>query len=550
MKTDKTFRNIAAFALIALLSASCRNGAEGLTATLTLDNVPLLALKESNETGILQTCNPGESPVGVKGLSIRLSATGDLSDVESVTLCREGKELATVKVSGKGGRGRFTCRDSFTIAPGSAGMSVHFRMKDEVNLANRISVRGLELRTELGTVSADCSRVPILRTGVALRQAGQDGVNNCRIPGLVTTTRGTLLAMYDARRDADRDLQGDIDICYNRSTDGGRSWSGMMTALDMGEYGGLPQKYNGVSDGSMTVDMNTGEIYVTGCWMHGVLDEKTGEFIEGLTEESTEWNHQWRSHGSQSGYDPKRSSQYLIAKSTDDGLSWTEPQNITRQVKPESFWLMAPAPGAGITLEDGTVLIPSEGRDENGTQFSTVIWSRDGGMSWTAGTPACTNTNECMTVQLSDGSIMLNARERSNRGKTEGNGRMIVTTADLGKTWERHPTSQNALIEPACQASLLKHVYTAPDGTRTPLLLFFNPSSTSERNNFTLKCSIDDGMSWPEELWIQFDCKSGNGYSCMSSIDNDTIGILYEGSGANLVFQQFKVTEIIDLLNK
>ena len=538
--------------LVTLIAAAtcCTRSANGLKASINLDNVPLLALKESNDVGHIELSNACESSVTVTVLTLRLSATESLSDVQSVTLAENGKNLAVIPVSKGTGNCRFSEKTAFTIKPGASELTLAFKMKDEISLTNKISVEGLEMKTSDGIITVDCTGTPALRTGVALRQAGQDGVNNCRIPGLVTTTRGTLLAMYDARRDADRDLQGDIDICYNRSTDGGRTWSKMMTALDMGEYGGLPQKYNGVSDGSMTVDVNTGDIYVTGCWMHGVLDEKTGKFIEGLGPESTEWNHQWRSHGSQPGYDVTQSSQYLIARSTDDGLTWSEPENITRQVKPEHYWLMAPAPGAGITLEDGTLLIPSEGRDEKGTQFSTLIWSRDRGKTWTAGTPAYTNTNECMAVQLSDGSIMLNARERSNRGKVEGNGRMIATTSDLGKTWTRHPTSQSALIESACQASLLKHIYTDPSGKETALILFFNPSSISKRDNFTLKCSIDDGMTWPESLWIQFDCNGGNGYSCMSTIDNDTIGILYEGSGANLVFQQFKITELINLINK
>jgi len=537
-------------ALLLSSAVSCQKTIEGVTATMTLDNVPLLSLKESNAVGCVRLTNDTGLSYTVTGISLTLNASESLSDIVSATLAKGGENLAVIPVPSGTGKSKIKREASFVVAPGESEIALSFKMNDKLSLTNRISVEALEFQTSNGTVSVDCSSTPIFRTGVALRQYGQDGVNNCRIPGLVTTTKGTLLAMYDARRDANRDLQGDIDICYNRSTDGGVTWSEMMIAIDMGEYGGLPQKYNGVSDGSMTVDVNTGEIYVTGCWMHGILDEKNGKFVEGLTQESTVWNHQWRSFGSQPGYDVKQSSQYLVAKSTDDGLSWTEPMNITRQVKPESYWLMVPAPGAGITLDDGTVLIPSEGRDETGNQFSTIIYTRDGGKTWTAGTPAYTNANECMAVQLSDGSIMLNARERSNRGKTEGNGRIIATTSDMGKTWTRHPTSQCALIEPACQGSLLKHVYTDPKGNATTLILFFNPSSTTTRDNFTLKCSIDDGMTWPEEYWIQFDCNNGCGYSCMSTIDNDTIGILYEGSGANMVFQQFKVTELINLINK
>lgn len=115
-----------------------------------------------------------------------------------------------------------------------------------------------------------------------------------RIPGLTTSKKGTLLAIYDARRDNSRDLQGNIDICLNRSLDGGQTWEPLQTVLDMKEWGGLPEKYNGVSDADILVDEKTGDIYVAGLWMHGVLDGNTGKWVQGLTQDSTRWIHQWR----------------------------------------------------------------------------------------------------------------------------------------------------------------------------------------------------------------------------------------------------------------
>ena len=383
-----------------------------------------------------------------------------------------------------------------------------------------------------------------LRIGVALRQPGQDGVHTSRIPGLVTSTKGTLLALYDARNERDDDLQGDIDIAINRSEDGGRTWQPMQTVLDMKEWGGLPQKYNGVSDGCILSDDFTGDLYVIGLWMHGVLDPKTGKWIENLTDTSTVWNHQWRAHGSQPGYGVKQSSQFLISKSTDDGLTWSEPRNITRQVKKEKWWLLAPGPGRGITMEDGTLVFPVEGRNEDGLQFSTIMWSKDKGENWTVGEPAYYNTNECQVVELSDHSLMLNMRERSNRGRQEGNGRAIAVTADLGKTWTEHPTSRRALIEPACQASLLRHDYIE-DGEERHVLLFANPNSKERRNNITIKVSFDDGQTWPEEYWMLLDEGRGAGYSCMTSIDEHTIGIFYEGSQVDIQFQAIPLKELL-----
>ena len=149
-----------------------------------------------------------------------------------------------------------------------------------------------------------------------------------------------------------------------------------------------------MSDGCILSDDFTGDLYVIGLWMHGVLDPKTGKWIENLTDTSTVWNHQWRAHGSQPGYDVKQSSQFLISKSTDDGLTWSEPRNITRQVKKEKWWLLAPGPGRGITMEDGTLVFPVEGRNEDGLQFSTIMWSKDKGENWTvANRPTTIPTN-------------------------------------------------------------------------------------------------------------------------------------------------------------
>ena len=135
---------------------------------------------------------------------------------------------------------------------------------------------------------------------MALRQKGQDGIISSRIPGLTTSNNGTLLAIFDARYDSTRDLQGNMDIALHRSFDKGLTWQPIQTVLDMGEWGGLPQKFNGVSDACILVDRNTNDIYVAGLWMHGALDDN-GKWIEGLNENSTYWIHQWHKKGSQPG---------------------------------------------------------------------------------------------------------------------------------------------------------------------------------------------------------------------------------------------------------
>ena len=276
--------------------------------------------------------------------------------------------------------------------------------------------------------------------------------------------------------------------------------------------------------------------------MHGLLDAETGKWVEGLTADSTRWLHQWRAKGSQPGFGAKETSQFLITKSSDDGLTWSEPINITSAKKKE-WWLFAPAPGQGITMTDGTLVFPTQGRDEKGTPFSNITWSKDGGKTWKTSNPATKNTTECAVVELQDGSLMLNMRDNRNRGNEEVNGRSVFVTSDLGETWKEHPTSRKALIEPTCMASLHTHRYME-DGVEKSLLLFVNPASTSKRNNITLKVSYDGGNTWPEEKQILLDEYSGRGYSCITSVNDSTLGILYESSQADMVFQTVSLKEI------
>ena len=236
----------------------------------------------------------------------------------------------------------------------------------------------------------------------------------------------------------------------------------------------------------------------------------------------------------------------MIAKSSDDGLTWSFPHNITADTKRPEWWLFAPAPGQGITLTDGTLVFPTQGRDSQGHPFSNITYSTDHGKSWTTSTAAYGNVTECNAVQLDNGDVMLNMRDNRNRGKLRPNGRRICTTSDLGQTWTEHPTSHKVLTEPTCMAALHKHEYTFADGHRTNILLFSNPNHHKFRQDMTLKASFDNGMTWPEANWIMFDQTRGAGYSSLTSVDNRTIGILYESGLADLVFLQFDIDEILN----
>ncbi len=360
------------------------------------------------------------------------------------------------------------------------------------------------------------------RSYIVIHGRGDHNCHTFRIPGIAKTNEGTLLAVYDMRYNSRRDLQEHIDIGLSRSTDGGKTWEAPRPIMDMGTYGGLPEDQNGCSDPNILVDTVTGEIIVTACWTHG----KPG-------------THQWRDKGSEPGLEITKSTQFMAVRSNDDGKTWSEPENWTTALKDPSWYLFAPAPGNGITLRDGTLVIPTQGRDATGLPFSNLMWSKDRGHTWTLGTAARSDTTECAVAELSDGTLMLNMRDNRNRGnKTESNGRAVSVTSDLGNTWEVHPTDHGALPEPVCMASLISH--RLPSGQT--VLFFSNPNSVEKRQRMTVRISFDDGRTWPQDKQILLD-ERGGAYSSLVMVDDETLGILYESSRADLIFQTIKLSE-------
>jgi sialidase-1 len=593
MLRDQIFRSGSGWsgvylAMAILVLSSCAGPENPVEITMKQWQVPVLKYRQNNPVLQIKLNISAESPSQkVTEFSFTTKGTDDLSDISAVRVFYMGKDSLWIKYekpAEKAGNivdpvyaddfgpahyvnpdfkddfnpkqfgndmpaaSKIVIKGEQELEPGDNYFWLMYELTNEADLHNEVDGACINIRFADGSViKPDYRNTVVQRIGVAVRQHLDENVHTYRVPGLATTNKGTLLAIYDARRDRwpgtfNTDLQGNIDIGVSRSTDGGNTWEPMRIALDMGEWGGLPEKYNGVSDACILVDEHSDNIFVAGLWMHGVLDEE-GRWIEGLTEESDDWEHQWRRKGSQPGLGVKQTSQFMIAKSTDDGKTWGKAANLTGMCKKEEWWLWAPAPGRGITLNDGTLVFPTQGKDENGKAFSNITFSRNGGANWVTSNHAYSATNECAVIQLSDGSIMLNMRYRNpEAGKSS---RAVAVTNDLGETWSEHPTSRTALPEPVCMGSLHKHVYTM-DGEEKSILLFSNPNiDKSPRRKTTIKVSFDDGMTWPEKYWMLLDEGYNRGYSCLTSIDENTIGIIYEGSTADMTFESIPLDELI-----
>jgi sialidase-1 len=462
-------------------------------------------------------------------INFSLDGTDDLNDIDVIQLFATGHQEAFSPAAPIGEAvppaQKLTLPVDRPLAEGRNVFWLSCRLKDSAALEHHVSATCLSVATSMGSVAPrDDVANARQRIGFALRRPQDDGVHTYRIPALTTSSKGTLLAVYDMRRRAGRDLQEDIDIGLSRSTDGGRSWESPRVIMDMGAYGGLPQEQNGCSDPGIIVDQQTGEIFCFAVWMNG----KPG-------------HHQWVDNGSEPGFEIGKSAQFMMVRSTDDGLSWSSPENLTRQLKQESWWLLAPSPQAGICLSDGTLVMPVQGRTgrDSLATFATIMISRDHGRSWTVGKPGYSGGNECQAALRGDGSIMLNIRNDHERF------RAIVVTKDLGRSWEPHSTSRNALIEPNCNGSLLRFDYER-EGRRLHVLLFANPHSQQGRTHHTVQVSFDDGLTWPDSHQWLLDAGRGAGYPSLTRVDQDHVGIVYEGSQAHLVFEKLPIIDLLE----
>lgn len=358
-----------------------------------------------------------------------------------------------------------------------------------------------------------------------------------RIPGLTRTMRGTMVAVFDNRYHHNGDLPADIDVGVSTSRDGGQTWSPVVTCIAARD---LPGIGNGVGDPAILIDERTNRI-----WVAALAAPKSGHPI-------------WASYPGT--IDPAKCGQFILAYSDDEGKTWSEPINITKEVKrlgdpdTKNWGLLFNGPGNGICMRDGTLVFPGQiwdEKDENGQKRSghrqgVLVYSKDRGKTWTSSKAMPFGASESTVAELSDGSLMLNTREGI------GGLRMVGVTKDLGETWTKHPSvssSRGRLRNPFCQAILI-NIFNSKRKGRSMyqlgvdaehLLIFSNPNAGS-RCMMTLKYSKDDGNTWNDGLL--YDQRGCMGYSAIYPVDGRTLGVFYEGQHGYQYYLRIPFTEI------
>ncbi|MGK2863415.1 MAG: exo-alpha-sialidase [Chitinophagaceae bacterium] len=400
------------------------------------------------------------------------------------------------------------------LKPGIHFIWVSAVLKTDASINNKISVKAVKLVNESSKILLikESNSLKELRTGVAIRKAGDESVNTYRIPGIITTDKGTLIAVYDIRYNNAKDLPENIDVGMSRSKDAGATWEPMKVIMDMG----APHENNGIGDPAILFDPVTKKIWVAALWSKGNRSIA----------------------GSLPGLSPDTTGQFVLVSSDDDGISWTAPYSVTPQVKNPAWHLFFNGPGSGIAMQDGKLVFAAQYWDDKKMPWSTIIYSEDKGSSWKGRLSGPkSNTTESQVVETTPGTLMLNMRD--NRGGF----RSVATTKNMGTAWTEHSTSYNALPDPVCMGSIIK-AKVKVKGVMKDVLFFSNPNTSSGRYNITIKASLDLGETWVPANQLLIDERPCYGYSSLTKVDDNTIGILYEGT-KDLYFVKVPVNEII-----
>lgn len=344
-----------------------------------------------------------------------------------------------------------------------------------------------------------------------LFESGSDGYHTFRIPAIISTAEGSILAFAEGRKNGSSDT-GDIDLVMKKSSDGGKTWSKLKVLWDDGD--------NVCGNPAPVVDRSSGTIFLLSTWNLG--EDHESEIIR------------------QTSKDTRR---IFILESRDEGNSWSQPREITSSVKQEDWTWYATGPCHGIQVSTGKfkdrLIIPCDHIEaETRKYFSHIIYSDDRGKSWHIGgsTPQ-DKVNECSIAELPDGALMLNMRNYDRKEKS----RKVSLSEDGGLTWGDIYPDRN-LIEPICQASLLRYSYQESGKSR---MLFSNPANKEKRLNMTLKISYDEGKTWEKSL-VLFSGPSA--YSDLVKLPDGSIGCLFEAGNENpyegIVFQVIDLNEV------
>lgn len=335
-------------------------------------------------------------------------------------------------------------------------------------------------------------------------KSGDKGYHTYRIPAIVASKKGTLLAFAEGRVNHSGD-HGNLDIVLKRSTDGGKTWSDLILVQDDGN--------NQCGNPAPVVDLRNGRIIL----LSNGSDKSEGAVMKG--------------EGTRECY---------VQYSDDDGLTWSPRRNISEQVRPEGWRWYAMGPCSGTQIREGKhkgrLVVAANHSEKEGTYRSHSLYSDDGGRTWKVGAVAGPGSNESQIAEVAPNLLVQNMRMQTH-GKGQ---RAIRTSNDGGQTWKdlRH---EPQLPCPRCQGSVIRDYYNG-----TGHLFFSNPAASPlARKEMTIRASVDGGKTWPLKKVVY---QGPSGYSNLVMLGKKRVGILFEAGlkdlAEGIAFESYALDEI------
>jgi sialidase-1 len=329
-----------------------------------------------------------------------------------------------------------------------------------------------------------------------------DGFRLYRIPGIVVTAKGSVLAYCEARKFTVAD-RGEIEIHLRRSTDGGRTWS---PAQQVAHRGPRLSRNPHMPEHKQKKDMG------------GPNEQTVNNPVAIAARDGT--------------VHLLYCVEYMRAfhiRSNDDGVTWSAPVEITSafdQYRSELDWqVIATGPGHAVQLQSGRLAAPfwmtTYEREPRLRRAVGIVFSDDGGTTWQRGDIVIHNAGEPNIAELPDGRVLVTARNTDPRNR-----RVAAYSPDGATGWSK-PEFLEDLLEPGCMAGIVSHPGSA--SRQQSFLLFSNPDTTQrahkDRVNISIKVSEDGGRTWPVSKLLQ---PGPSAYSDLAVLPDGTVLCFYE----------------------
>lgn len=478
-----------------LLVATLATAQPSTMPSLTLTQNTRLAGRGNAHEVILKARISSERVLSLQSATISLGGTTDLSDINKIRIYNtyatndfDSRNAAGATLVGEHSPTKpdFDITLSGELPAGNTYLWLTASLSDSATEGHHLDAALLSLTTTQGTLTAtdpdpEGYREIVLRA-TTLYRGGDHKSQQYRIPTLITAHDGSLVALTDKRKNNIGDLPQDIDIICKRSTNGGATWSEPLTLAQGTGY------KHGFGDAAITWGQNENELVALFVGGNGLFDSSPDDRIK-----------------------------TYMTRSTDNGISWSTPRDISEVIYDKGFTASFCASGNGLLCTTGRIMFVAAIRETTGYDIvNYLLYSDDNGNTWQLSKPAFTNGNEAKVVELTDGRILMSIRQDGRRA--------YCLSDDGGTTWSEPSTWEEMDNDRGTNGDIIRYTSTTQGHDKNRILHSF-PKHSNARRNVSVFLSYDEGKTWPISRCIT---PYKAAYSSLCILHDGSIGLYVE----------------------